>query len=153
MVTTHELGHLVGGWLGGASLKQFDLAPWRLPYTVHQPDPHPLLTLWMGPLFGSLAPIAAALLIRKSWAWFIADFCLLANGTYLAVAWVSGGPQLDTQRLLAAGTSPVLIALYCITSMTLGYVRFRNDCISCLTLPRQITDASESRDSNASQHD
>ena len=39
MLLTHELGHVVAGWAGGATLVDADLAPWRLPYSVHQPDP------------------------------------------------------------------------------------------------------------------
>ena len=144
MTVTHELGHLIGGWLGGASLQQFYLAPWRVPYSVHHPDPHPLVSLWMGPLVGVLAPFVAALILRRSWAFFIADFCLLANGTYLAIAWIAGSPQLDTQRLLAAGASPVLVAMYCVATIAFGYVRFRRDCIFYLTLPSKASDSPDS---------
>ena len=48
MTTTHEVGHLIGGWLGGATLKEFDLTPWRLPYSIHQPDPRPLFDALVG---------------------------------------------------------------------------------------------------------
>lgn len=129
MVTTHEIGHLVGGWAGGGTLTDYDLAPWRLPYSLHSPDPKPLLTLWAGPVLGVLVPLALALAIRQRWSWFVADFCLLANGCYLALAWLSGDPHLDTPRLLNAGAHPVTVAIYCGLTIAIGYVRFRSDWI------------------------
>ncbi len=87
MTLAHECGHIVGGMISGASLTDFDLAPWRMPYSLHAPDPYPLVTLWAGPLFGVTLPLIAAAIIRQRWAWFIADFCcLIANGGYLALA-------------------------------------------------------------------
>ena len=134
MAFTHECGHLLGGAISGATLKEFDVAPWRLPYSLHAPDPHPLITLWGGPLFGIAAPLAVAAVIRTRWAWFIADFCLLANGAYLALAWFSGDRFLDTQRLLDADAHPAAIGAYCAATLLIGYVRFRRDCIDLLTL-------------------
>jgi hypothetical protein len=128
MTTTHEFGHLVGGWIGGATLRDYTLAPWRLPYSVHSPDPHPLLTLWGGPLLGTLVPLSVAASLRDARIWFVADFCLLANGSYLALASVAGNQNLDTPRLLAAGGHPATIILYCTITIGIGYVRFRSDC-------------------------
>ncbi|WP_182866892.1 hypothetical protein [Rhodopirellula sp. JC639] len=129
MTFTHELGHVIGGWVVGAKLVDVDLAPWRMPYSVHAPDPHPRVTLWCGPVLGVLIPLALAALIRRRPAWLVADFCLLANGSYLALAWLSGGPFLDTPRLLDAGAHPLSIAIFCLLTIAVGYVRFRNDCI------------------------
>lgn len=128
MCVTHESGHLLGGWLGGATLVAYDLAPWRLPYSIHDPDPHPQGTLWAGPLFGMVAPVLVAMLIRRDRAWFVADFCLLANGCYLTLGWVWGERWHDTQRLLAAGASPWLIGVTGGTATAIGYLRFRRDC-------------------------
>lgn len=130
MTLTHELGHLFGGWLGGATLVEFDLTPWRLPFSLHQPDPHPLLTLWSGPLLGVLLPLLLAAAIGRPWAWFVADFCLIANGSYLAAAWVSGDPHLDTPRLMQAGANPLWVGLYCLVTIGVGYLRFRRDCVN-----------------------
>jgi len=132
MTFTHECGHIIGGMTCGATLTDFDLAPWRMPYSLHSPDPHPLVTLWAGPLLGVSVPIAIAALIRKRWAWFIADFCILANGVYLALAWLSGDHFLDTPRLLSAGAPPGLIVIYCGLTIVLGYVWFRSDCVHYL---------------------
>ncbi len=132
MTWAHEIGHLLGGWIGGATLIDFELAPWRLPYSLHQPDPNPLMTLWAGPLLGVAIPGALAVVIRRQWATFIADFCLLANGSYLALAWVSGDPHLDTPRLLAAGSHLATISVFCGITICLGYFRFRRDCRAVL---------------------
>ena len=129
MTFTHETGHLIGGWASGATLTDVDLAPWRLPYSLHGPDPYPLVTLWSGPLLGVLLPLGLALVIRRPWAWLIADFCLLANGVYLALAWVSGDRFLDTPRLLAAGADPISIAVFCLLTIGPGYFRFRRHCV------------------------
>ncbi|MGV3485574.1 MAG: hypothetical protein ACO1RT_14245 [Planctomycetaceae bacterium] len=133
MTCTHELGHIIGGWSGGATLVDFEIRPWRLAYSLHNPDPNPQRTLWLGPLFGVAAPIAIAALVRRRVAWFVADFCLVANGGYLALAWLSGDRFLDTPRLLAAGTHPAWIAVYCIVTISIGYIRFRADCMSILS--------------------
>lgn len=133
MTFLHELGHVIGGWLGGGTLVDYALAPWHLPYSLHNSDPHPRLTLWAGPLFGVIAPVVAALIIRRPWATFIADFCLLANGCYLALAWLSGDRLLDTPRMLAAGIRPLEIAFFCAITIGIGYPRFRSDCRERLT--------------------
>ncbi len=135
MTLTHEAGHLVAGWLSGAKLVDYDLTPWRLPYSIHHPDPYPRVTIWGGPILGVLIPLLAAATFRKRSTRFIADFCLVANGTYLAVSAFSNDPHLDTQRLLRAGESPLVIALYCLVTIGIGYFRFRNDCISLFSTP------------------
>ncbi len=96
------------------------------------PDPHPLITLWAGPLLGVAVPLIAASIIRKRWAWFVADFCLIANGGYLALAWLSGDHFLDTTRLLAGGAHPASIVVYCFLTIGFGYFWFRSDCIHFL---------------------
>lgn len=140
MTFTHETGHIIGGMLGGATLTDFDLAPWRMPFSLHAPDPHPLLTLWSGPVFGVAVPLAIAATLRLRWAWFIADFCLLANGVYLAAAWIAGDRFLDTPRLLEAGAHPASIVLYCGATIGLGYLWFRSDCVKILTDDRPPPD-------------
>ncbi len=133
MTFTHEVGHLLGGWIGGATLTDYDIVPWRLPYSVHHPDPHPQLTLWSGPVLGVIVPGLIAVLFRHRRLILIADFCLLANGVYLSLAWVAGDRLLDTPRLLSAGASPLVIALFCVLATVVGYVRFRRDCMKVLS--------------------
>lgn len=130
MTFTHEVGHILTGWLGGGHLHSADLLPWHLPQSRFEPDPHPLLTLWGGPVLGISIPVVLASLIRHPLAWTVAHFCILSNGLYLAVAWYTGDNHLDTPRLFAAGGSPIVVALYCILTITFGYLRFRKDCRS-----------------------
>jgi len=145
MTSTHEVGHIAAGWLGGATLTDYDLAPWRLPYSLHSSDPSPLFTLWGGPVFGVLAPALVAASLGAWWAWFIADFCLIANGGYLVLAWFSGARYLDTQRMLSEGAHPATIVIFCLATIGLGYVRFRSDCIRCFarTLPETQPEKAE----------
>lgn len=133
MTFTHECGHVIGGWIGGGNLQHVELRPWRLPYSIFESDPRPLVTLWSGPILGVAIPLVAAVLVRRRWMWFIAHFCVLANGAYLAAAWLSGDPLLDTPRLLQAGARPVSLIAYCTATILLGYVRFRADCAAVFT--------------------
>ncbi len=132
MTFTHEAGHIVGGWLGGGTLIHAELRPWHLPHSLFEPDPHPLLTVWSGPLLGVIVPVLIAVIVRGRWMWFVADFCLLANGAYLATGWIAGDRYLDTPRLLAAGAWPISVLMYCVITIGIGYVRFRQDCLTVL---------------------
>lgn len=133
MTFTHEIGHIIGGTCCGGSLQSADLLPWHLPYSIFDPDPFPLVTLWAGLIIGVLAPVAVAMIIQREWIWFIANFCVLANGAYIATAWFSGDRYLDTPKLLEHGASPIVIAVYCLLTIGLGYVGFRRSCIAALS--------------------
>lgn len=135
MTLTHEMGHIIGGTCCGGSLQSADLVPWHLPYSIFEPDPYPLVTLWAGLMLGVLVPLAVALLGRRDWLWFIANFCILANGVYIATAWFSGDRYLDTPKLLEHGASPLTIAVYCLVTIGFGYVGFRQSCIAALAAP------------------
>lgn len=128
MTFTHETGHIVGGLLSGGKLVAADLAPWRMPFSIFDPDPRPLITLWSGPLLGVAVPLLAAACIRRNWGWFLAYFCMLANGSYLALAGWSGDSLLDTSKLLAHGAHPLSVALYCAVTLGWGYPGFRRVC-------------------------
>lgn len=133
MTFTHEMGHIVGGTCCGGTLKTADLLPWHLPYSIFEPDPRPVVTLWSGLILGVLVPVGLAMVIRQEWMWFVANFCVLANGAYIATAWQSGERYLDTPKLLEHGVSPIAIGLYCILTIGFGYVGFRRSCISALS--------------------
>lgn len=137
MTFTHEMGHIVGGLCCGGRLQTADLLPWHLPYSIFEPDPMPLVTLWCGPLLGAIVPGAAALIVRRNWMWFIAYFCIVANGAYLATAWLSGDRYLDTARLLKQGAHPITIGAYCIITIAIGYAGFRQSCMRILKSPEE----------------
>jgi hypothetical protein len=132
MVTTHEAGHVVSGILSGGKPVYAELRPWKLPHSHFAPDPSPRVTLWGGPILGIAVPVLAAVIIRRNWCWFIADFCLIAGGTYIAMAWLSNEPLLDTARLLNAGVPRWQIAVFCLLTIVPGYIRFRSRCVEWL---------------------
>lgn len=124
---THEGGHIVGGWACGGTLVEAELRPWRLPHSFFAPDPRPLVTLWCGPLVGVVVPLLAGWVARRSEVWFVAWFCVLANGAYIATGWLTGDSELDTTKLLAAGAPVWSIALYIVATVVPGYVGFRRE--------------------------
>ena len=138
MTFTHEMGHMIGGMCFGGSLRSADLLPWHLPYSIFDPDPFPLVTLWAGLIIGVLAPVAVAMIIQREWMWFMAHFCVLANGAYIATAWFSGDRYLDTQKLLEHGASPIAIGVYCLLTIGFGYFGFRRSCVSALSAPTKL---------------
>jgi hypothetical protein len=143
MTTTHETGHVVGGWISGGTLQEASLAPWGLPHSRFEPDPRPLVTLWSGPVLGVVGPLLVAVIVRRPAAWFVAHFCILANGCYLALAWMTGDNHLDTPRLLAAGCPIWVIVAYCLVTITGGYIGFRRACVRVLTpVPNAFASAS-----------
>lgn len=130
MTTTHEFGHLITGWLGGGTLVDVELRPWKLPHSRFAPDPYPRLTLWGGPVLGIGVPVLLAWAVDRPWAWFVANFCVLANGLYLALAWYSGDRWLDTPRLIAEGESLLLIAIFAALAISAGYYGMRRSVIA-----------------------
>lgn len=133
MTQVHEWGHIVAGICSGGKLVSYDLIPWHLPYSFFEPNPHPLFTLWCGPILGVVLPLLAACLIRHPYAWFVSHFCCAANGSYLALAWISGDRLLDTPKLLEHGASPWSIIGYCLITLSLGYLGLRNSVRLVLT--------------------
>jgi hypothetical protein len=129
MTFTHELGHILGGWSCGATLQQVDLVPWHLPFSLFEPDPYPLITLWSGPLFGAFAPLLLAYLLNIREVWLIAYFCLFANGLYIAAAWFSGERYLDTTQLLEHGANSASIVCFCVVTIVCGYIGLRQQLI------------------------
>jgi hypothetical protein len=127
MTVTHECGHILAGLLAGGKLAAYDLRPWSLPFSLFSTDPFPLVTLWAGPILGVVVPVGIACLIRRRWTWFLAAFCAVANGAYLAAGWLSGDTWLDTTKLLEHGAWPVAIAGYCVATIGWGYPILRRE--------------------------
>jgi hypothetical protein len=133
MTVTHELGHVIAGLIGGARLIDLELRPWHLPHSDLVHDEHPLLTLWAGPVLGCLLPLLGASVLRHPECWFVAWFCVVANGTYLLLGYYSGDGELDSTKLIRAGARPVeLIAAVAIT-VPLGYLKIRASCVDVIT--------------------
>jgi hypothetical protein len=150
MCFTHEAGHLVGGWAAGGTLREAELRPWRLPHSRFEPDLQPLVTLWAGPLLGALLPLLVWWRIHRPSVRFVAEFCVLANGAYLATAWITGDALLDTPRLLASGAWPSSIAAYCGLTIVWGYAHFRQSCRAVLVDPQGVAKDKRSPTARAS---
>src|ERR1700686_829436 len=82
MMAVHESGHALGAWLTGGTVAKGVLHPLTISRTDLRANPHPLLVVWAGPVFGVVAPLLAwsglqlggvpfAYLLR-----FFAGFCL-----------------------------------------------------------------------------
>ncbi len=91
MQAVHELGHVIGAYATGGGVAAVNLHPLIISSTVVQPNPHPVLVVWAGPVIGTLVTLvlfAVASLAKLSSAYlfrFFAGFCLVANGAYIGV--------------------------------------------------------------------
>ncbi len=91
MQLVHEVGHVLGAWLTGGRVARVVLHPLSFSRTDLADNPHPLPVVWLGPVFGALAPLFVWLMVIRFRNWpgeftlrFFAGFCLIANGAYLA---------------------------------------------------------------------
>jgi hypothetical protein len=77
--------------LGGGTVTKVVLGPLVISRTDVNPNPHPLVEIWGGPVWGCLIPLivwSTARRRRASWTYlaaFFAGFCLIANGCYLGI--------------------------------------------------------------------
>src|ERR1019366_9319444 len=91
MQAVHECGHVFGALATDGDVARVVLHPLTISRTDLAVNPHPLLVVWAGPIFGVLFPLTlwgaiAALQLPSSFVFrFFAGFCLIANGAYIAV--------------------------------------------------------------------
>ena len=128
MTLVHELGHVVVGCACGAKLGSIEIRPWCLPYSFFSPNPMPLLTLWGGPIIGCTLPLLVAWLSKRPAVWFVAWFCIVANGLYLLTGCYSNDSELDSVKMVKAGMSTPLLIFVSAAMSVLGYVGFRSEC-------------------------
>lgn len=114
MQAVHESGHIVAAMATGGRVRGLVLHPLAISRTDVEPNPHPLIVVWSGPLFGGLAPALLWTTLRRRgalrWTWLcqtFAGFCLVANGAYLATA--LGKPVGDSLDLTRLGASTLLV--------------------------------------------
>ncbi len=107
MQATHELGHIIHALISGGTVRKVELPLTGFSRTVADPNPHRLLVVIGGPVWGVMLPcatwrIAKRLRARREYLWrAFAGFCLLANGAYLGLGWIEGVG--DAGDLLALG--------------------------------------------------
>lgn len=91
MQIIHELGHVIGAIASGGRIAGIHLHPLDFSRTDQAVNPRPLITTWMGPLFGATFPAALWLVCSKMKSRalhlirFFAGFCLVANGAYIGI--------------------------------------------------------------------
>ncbi|MGB7347868.1 MAG: M50 family metallopeptidase [Pirellulaceae bacterium] len=127
MTLLHELGHIAVGCAAGGNLSGYELRPWHLPRSLFSTNPHPLLTLWAGPILGCTVLLLAAAATKRTSLWLVAWFSVVANGLYLLLGYYAGDSELDSIKIIQAGT-PTWIVLVVGTVMTVaGYAGFRGE--------------------------
>jgi hypothetical protein len=124
MQAVHESGHVLAALSSGGRVERVVLSPLTISRTDLADNPHPLLVVWAGPVFGALAPLAAwavAGVLRLPCAYllrFFAGFCLLANGAYIAVGSFDGVG--DCGEMLRHGCAMWQMWLFGALTMPLG---------------------------------
>ena len=116
MQAVHECGHVLAAVATGGEIQKVVLHPLALSRTDVTPNPHPLMVVWAGPVFGSVVPLGAWALVRclcwpHVFLWrFFAGFCLVSNGVYLVGGSFARGA--DPGNLMRLGMpQPVLICV------------------------------------------
>ena len=133
MCLTHEIGHVLFGLVGGATLVDLQLQPWRLPHSFFVGDADPLATLWGGFIVGCTVPLLVAACVRRPACWFVAWFCLLANGAYLLLGYFSSDAELDSAKLICAGARAAELVAATVIMLPLGYLKFRQACVGLIS--------------------
>ncbi len=124
MQAVHELGHVLGAVLSGGHIERVVLHPLTISRTDVQPNPHPLIVVWAGPLLGALAPLAIWLAFRTARLPFIkplqflAGFCFIANGAYIGFG--SLAHIGDCGEMLRHGSPILLLWLFGTVTIPLG---------------------------------
>jgi hypothetical protein len=124
MQAVHELGHVVGAAVSGGRVAAVVLHPATISQTRLAANPHPLFVVWMGPVVGSVLPVATWLLARRFFRRgahllrFFAGFCLIANGAYLAFGSIDSIG--DAGDLLHHGAPSWLLWMFGVITIPLG---------------------------------
>lgn len=125
MMLVHESGHVIGALATGGRVRRVVWHPAVISRTDVQPNPHPLIEVWAGPLIGSLLPLAVAaiaslLRLRAAYlVWVMAGFCLIANGAYIGVG--AFHPIGDAEELIAHGMPRWPMAAFGIIALISGF--------------------------------
>lgn len=91
MMAVHEFGHVIGALTTGGTVERVVLHPLAISRTDVSPNPNPSIVVWLGPILGCIIPAAISwfvprrFTIARNIATFFVGFCLLANGTYIAI--------------------------------------------------------------------
>ena len=124
MMAVHESGHVLGAWLTGGQVERVILHPGAISRTDVAPNPRPAIVVWLGPIFGSVAPLGLWWLLPRRYirprsiAQFFAGFCLIANGAYIALGTLA---QVgDSRVMLKHGSPNWLLVMFGSVTIPLG---------------------------------
>lgn len=124
MLAVHELGHVVGAVVTGGRIERVVLHPFTISRTDVTPNPHPGIVVWLGPVIGSLLPLAIFVAVPRQLGdlsgitQFFAGFCLVANGAYIGLGAFSQAG--DCGEMLRTGTPLWVMFAFGIVAVTLG---------------------------------
>jgi hypothetical protein len=124
MMLVHESGHVLGALCTGGTVRRVVWQPAIISRTDVLPNPHPLVEVWAGPLFGSLFPLAvaaiafAARLPVSYLFWIVAGFCLIANGAYIGIGVIQ--PVGDANEMLEHGMASWPMAVFGLITLIVG---------------------------------
>ena len=125
MMAIHELGHVLGAIVTGGTVERVVLHPLSISRTDVSPNPHPAAVVWLGPIVGSVVPLAALAVIPQRLndlrviVAFFAGFCLVANGAYISLGWI--GQVGDCGEMLRSGTPIWLMIAFGGITIPLGF--------------------------------
>ena len=124
MMAVHELGHAVGAIVTGGNIERMVLHPLTISRTDVSPNPNPAVVVWLGPILGSLIPLAVWGLIprrttiARNVAMFFAGFCLIANGAYISIGSVDRAG--DCGEMLRTGSPLWTLLAFGVVTVPLG---------------------------------
>jgi len=122
----HELGHVVAGLCTGGTVTKVVVHPLAISRTDVSPNPNPLAVVWAGPILGVLIPVLVWAAFKKFkipgcyLARFFAGFCLIANGSYIAIG--SFDKIGDAGDMLRNGSPNWSLWLFGIITVPIGFL-------------------------------
>lgn len=125
MQAIHELGHILGALATRGKVSEVVLHPLTISRTELRENPHPLIVVWAGPVFGVLAPLilwAICAHLNSRFAFvlrFFAAFCLVANGLYISLG--SFSEVGDCREMLKHGSEKWQLWLFGLLTTPMGF--------------------------------
>ncbi|MFT5497410.1 MAG: hypothetical protein ACI9TH_002816 [Kiritimatiellia bacterium] len=125
MQVVHEMGHVIGAWLTGGEVTRVALHPFIFSRTDLEHNPHPLIVVWAGAVFGVVGPLLVLLVakwLRSPGLYlfrFFAGFCCMVNGIYISCFPVDG--MADPSVMIEYGSPRWALILFGVVTVPLGF--------------------------------